>query len=379
MTRAQLLAQKIINPVTQNKVSVRYALMLPKSHLAYKAAQALLAQHTKDKPKKAPVATPRKATLDVSPEARAVVEKHVSNPVRRDILQEYGDEHLNGVSPIDIAASYLSLIWDEDPDGILKLNVYQQSDTRISIEIKLANGSSITRGIRTSRKTGANIIYNEYFELGRNVPKGGGLAKKMLRQTIDLADKINAKAVMFHAGLSAGGYVWAKYGGIPTPSSRIEMYSSINSKLENLPLYVSQIIATRQENIRYYEKRIIELQDEFPDDAAAYAEIAMRQLQGIEELERTLEIANKNKPQLDVLKKMFEKGTEPLQTYFKNGVAYVPSFLTYRVGKQLPTDLLQYVAHSPFGKLLLMETEWWGYFNMRKGSLGRNMLEHAVR
>jgi hypothetical protein len=386
MTRAELLQQRIVNPNTQNKVSVRYALRLPKQHPAYKAAVALVASHSKKKkvvskkPREKKSDEPR--SLEVEPYYVDVIEHRLEDtPGQIQALDDYGKKHLNGVSPIEIAAKYLSLIYDPKKDAIEELEV-QVADMdkskypRMRINILLENGTQITRIIKTSTKTGKSVIKNDYFTLGRGIQGGKGLAKKMLQETIKMADAIDAEAVLFEAGLTAGGYVWAKYGAIPTPESRVGQYSLMYPRLQNF----DNNIAKKIDDQKDYIKRFSSMAKKKSGESEYYARQVVQMQESLKVFEEAQRFAQENPQFMKALTMLFKKEVKKLGKWWNDERGYhnIPFKDMGKFGKKLSPDLLSYLAQTPVGKVFLLESGWNGYFNMRKGSIGRKMLEKAV-
>lgn len=380
MTRAKLLQQKIVNPNTQNKVSVRYALRLPKQHPAYKAAVALIASHSKKKkvvskkPKKKKNDEPR--SLGVKQRFVDIVKDRVEEFAEEgdlEALEAHGRKHFNGVSPLEIAAKYLEMIYDPTKDEIseIEVKVDYRRFPQININIVLKNGTTITRMIKTSTRTGKNVIKNDFFELGGG-ESGKGFAKKMLEGTLEIADSIGAEAVLFEAGLSAGGYVWAKYGGIPAPTSRIGQYALIYPRLRNFDKVIRRRIDDTKDHLESLKKSTT--------DSSYRAQQIKRQTKNLEMLEEAERFIQENPQFLKTLTKLFKKEIDKLGSWYNHEKGYhnVPLKLFGKLGKELSPDLLSYLAQTPLGKMFLLESGWNGYFNMRKSSIGRKMLELAL-
>lgn len=382
MTRAELLQQRIVNPNTQNKVSVRYALRLPKQHPAYKAAVALVTSHinknkvASKKPREKKSDEPR--SLDVDKKFVDEIEVR-GTPEQIHALDEYGKKHLNGVSPIEIAAKYLSLIYDPKKDAIEEMEVEIDTESRypkLKINILLENGTQITRIIKTSTRTGKSVIKNDYFTLGRGIQGGKGLAKKMLQETIKMADAIGAEAVLFEAGLTAGGYVWAKYGGIPTPQSRVGQYALMYPRLQNFDANVGKKI----DDAKDYIKRFSAMAKKKSGESDYYKEQVRLMTLNLKVLEEAQRFAQENPQFMKALIMLFKREVKKLGKWWNDERGYhnIPFKDMGKFGKNLSPDLLSYLAQTPVGKVFLLESGWNGYFNMRKGSIGRKMLEKAV-
>lgn len=383
MTREELLQQTIVNPVTKNNVTIQYALKLPKEHAAYKAAAAFIQarSNVKRRPKET-LPTKKEPLFTVDATILGKAEEWVR---RRDghgeaqRLQEYGDKYLNGVSPLTIASKYLETIYDPTKDEIMQFDVYTKLTTydgklspQVKIGIRLKNGTSIARTIKTSVKRNTSVIENDYFELGEKVPAGTGHARRMLQETIKIADSIGAEAVLFEASLSAGGYVWAKYGGIPTPDSREVMYHGIYRILNNFDTRLQDRIDKTENSLADVTQASKKMGDR---DLASrtYDEYIRKHTNALKMLRDTEAFVKANPQFMSSLHKLLE---QQIRQYDIS-----PSTTPEERDKRrtnLSPELLSYIANTPLGKFLLLDTSWTGYFNMRKGSLGRKMLEDAV-
>ena len=387
MDRTEILDRKILNPVTKKRVTVRYALRLAKTHPAYKAAFALVNRGRKAVKKKKVVKKKVQPSFDVDIKALKVVERFTDAVTRRQ-LETHAEKYLNGVSPVDIAAKYLSLIYDPSKKGndIQTLSVYVDTwehYPKIQIEIRLDNGTSITRSIQTSTRNGTNVIHNDYFELGKDVPKGGGLARKMLQETIKIAEAINAKAVLFEAGLTAGGYVWAKYGAIPAPKSRINIYNTVLEKLLDTDRYFTEMIESTERSKEYYSEKLqIAKEDGDSYEIEYYQRFVDRYDSSMAKIKQNYEMVKQNKDVVEKIKKLVTSELKKIGDFdednYDDSDYYGHERKRHQMGKMLSPDLLTYIANTPLGKFLLLDTGWNGYFNMKKGSLGRTMLEKAI-
>ncbi len=387
MTRAELLKKLVVNPKTKNKVTVRYALRLPKTHPAYRAAVALVGKFTKKKSKKVVKAKSKPQSLGVNPErvadmAAYIKARKVELGVTVQSLIKYGEKYLNGVSPVEIAAKYLEIIDAKDTKDIEECRIEVQlpgsyyRHPRLEIAISLNNGTKITRVIKTSLKSKNSVIKNDYFELGREVKTGTGHAKRMLQETMKIADKINAKAVLFEAGLSAGAYVWAKYGGIPTPHHRVRLYQGIHEMLSDIDEDAQLKLQDANELISYYTMQL--------NNAQAIGDFSLipyykRQLnfavEKLNSINKLIEQVKADPKTIKLLQKLFAKQVDIIRQQEKEGNG---SYSDAEIGRHLSPDLLNFMSHTFLGKFFLLDNYWDGYFNMRKGSLGRTMLEKEV-
>lgn len=388
MTREELLSQLVRNPLTQRDVTVRYALKLPKDHPAYRAAAALVQKSAK-KADDAPTPSRSKQKKPITTERMALLTVKVSQvngePAARGsgVLRRHGEKYLHGTSPLDITAVYLSSlgVTNESQVDVVEIDVTDESSEgghpEVRIHIELKDGTTLTRYIKTSRKRKNSVIVNAHFELGYEVQRGGGRARQMLADTIKIADQINATAVLFSAGLDAGGYVWAKYGAIPDPKSRIDVYQTLLDRIKHGGNDEdARSLKYLQNTIKEYQKMLKtatkggKMYDYYRETIADYE----RQ---IENRMKQEELFKKHRAEIALIRKLIEAEVKKLPRNIDG--QYMSQQERHVIGSKLSRNLLAYIATTQFGKALLLQTEWDGYFDMREGSLGREMLEKALR
>lgn len=383
-SQEQIYTRTIRNPITQNDVTVRYALSLPDEHPAHKAAEALLDKHGVEPEEEEPKQqSPQTGGSLASQQTQGIVRgKLLAFDVEH--AEEHGRKHLNGTSPVDIAASYLEMlgVTSEDQVSTIEMTVRVippswplgprgdaevQGRKLLRIAIKLTDGTEITRSFETNLRTGETVIHNDVFVLGDNVPTGTGNGKRMLRTTLQIADRIGAKKVEVTAGLSSGGYVWAKYGAVLSEFNRHTTYKLILTRLTERTFFTSKIKSSSEalERDRQTLAKAIEKGD--VDEIEHYQQVVARiekRLSTVMEQQRLLE----ENP--EVVKAIIELIRAELAK-----VANIED--ESERGKLLSPTLLAYIASTPIGKILL-GIAWSGYFDMEKGSVGRNQLEHSV-
>lgn len=65
---------------------------------------------------------------------------------------------------------------------------------------------------------GGKQVSHDWFEIPASL-QGKGITKKVMLDSMALYERIGVKRISIHAGLSQGGYVWAKYGFVPSESA----------------------------------------------------------------------------------------------------------------------------------------------------------------
>lgn len=85
---------------------------------------------------------------------------------------------------------------------------------------------SISRKFYDKKGSTPAYVYHDYFELDSKF-QGQGIAKSIFRKAIPEYAKMGYKEVHVGAGLSEGGYAWAKYGFVPTKQSWSYLLDSV--------------------------------------------------------------------------------------------------------------------------------------------------------
>jgi GNAT superfamily N-acetyltransferase len=84
----------------------------------------------------------------------------------------------------------------------------------------------------TFPKDSAPEVYHAYFRLAPEL-QSQGLGKSLLAQSVELYDQIGVESVSVDAGLSVGGYAWAKYGFKPdSPAEAKRLFDQVRDRLD---------------------------------------------------------------------------------------------------------------------------------------------------
>jgi hypothetical protein len=360
MTPDELLQTRVTNPYTKRKVTVRYALRLPHDHPAYREAVRVV-QRNRKKPSATKPRTDTKSTKHTPTQLRSpdpAIVRVIHKALGSDAwtpreLQTFGKKYMNGISPINIVAQYLKTFGVTRSDQIKKLYFLGETDDfpSLSISIQLTDGTKLSRTFTRRRTKNEWIVEHDHFALGDRVDKGQGLGKRMLRDTLAIADELNIVAAKFSAGLESGGYVWARYGGIPDPGSRRRIMKRIQDQVVN----VDRLKTTIRTAKRVAESRLRKTQPDTDEQ---------RQLtRSIQLYTDTLDAVETNPKVVATIHTMITADLKKDSD---------------KSGRQMSPELLSYIANTPLGKYLLLGTEWEGYFNLRRGSLGRRVLEQSI-
>ena len=96
-----------------------------------------------------------------------------------------------------------------------------------SIEVSARNGKNV-QSIRRTFPGGGSVIHN-IFELEYGA-QGKGIAKKLMREAMDLYADMGINNVELTANIIEGGYAWARYGFVPRVNSWFRFKNEIDSK-----------------------------------------------------------------------------------------------------------------------------------------------------
>jgi hypothetical protein len=357
MTRDELLRTRITNPNTKRKVTVRYALTLPREHPAYRAAARVIQKTSKKRRSDTHTTSPRSTTPPT--ESLRSMNTDLVTPwiVRSSDLDDFSTTYMDGIHPKQIAAKYLKTLGATSKDDISRVIVaatHTRGYPEFTVSIALEDGTELVRNFRRRKNRNEWIVDHNYFALGsRSKGIGSGFAKHMLRDTLAIADELNIVAASFTASMASGGYVWARYGGIPDPQIRRKIMNRIQDQVVDIDTLNTRVAAAK----RVADDRVRQA-DSAPD-------FRRKQLiQSAQLYSDTLDAIEKSPDTVSIIHDMI---TNELERDVDTS------------GRQIAPELLSYIANTPLGKYLLLGTEWYGYFNLRRGSLGRKMLDAALR
>jgi hypothetical protein len=276
--------------------------------------------------------------------------------VRSSDLDEFSTTYMDGIHPKQIAAKYLKTLGVTSTDDIRRVTVtatHARGYPQFTVGILLEDGTELVRDFRRRKDRNEWIVDHDYFSLGsRSKGIGSGFGKRMLRDTLAIADELNIVAASFSASMASGGYVWARYGGIPDPKIRRKIMTRIADQIVDIDVLRTRVTESK----RFYEDRLRQADPGFEE--------RRKQLtRNVQLYTDTLDVIEKNPTTVSIIHDMISAELE------QSGPA----------GRQIDPELLSYVANTPIGKYLLLGSEWYGYFNFRKGSLGRKMLDAALR
>lgn len=147
------------------------------------------------------------------------------------------------ISPLEVAARLQGTTTDEllgrllkskkpDSSGILGMS----ASKNISLRMETAGfGSTMPFYQNIQIKPATKSLYINAVELHEK-DQGASIVKKYMRELISVARDMGLPSVTLTAGLSVGGYAWAKYGFVPTAVSWSELVKDIGARIakENL-------------------------------------------------------------------------------------------------------------------------------------------------
>lgn len=357
MTRDELLRTRVTNPNTKRKVTVRYALTLPPEHPAYRAAARLIQKTSKKRQSDTRAPAPRSTTPPT--ESLRNMNTDLVTPwiVRSSDLDAFSTTYMDGIHPKQIAAKYLKTLGVTSNDDIRRVTVaatQARGYPQFTVGILLEDGTELVRDFRRRKDRNEWIVDHNYFGLGsRSKGIGSGFGKRMLRDTLAIADELNIVAASFSASMASGGYVWARYGGIPDPQIRRKIMTRITDQVVDIDVLRTRVTESKR------------VADDRVRQAESAPEFRRKQLIRSAQLySDTLDAIEKNPDTVSIIHDMI---TNELERDVDTS------------GRQIAPELLSYIANTPIGKYLLLGSEWYGYFNFRKGSLGRKMLDATLR
>jgi hypothetical protein len=97
--------------------------------------------------------------------------------------------------------------------GLLDIDLYEDSEGMQHLQLKLtsqAHNVTISRTF-TRKPDGSLEVVHDAFKLPVD-KRGAGIAKKVLRDSMNEYERLGVKKVTLHANLNVGGYAWAKFG-----------------------------------------------------------------------------------------------------------------------------------------------------------------------
>jgi hypothetical protein len=354
MSRIDILRTKFVNPTTRRKVTVAYALSLPREHPAYREAKLIVARNSSQKKSahksrrqhaaNVPTTTPLN---DIETVYMDIVDSFIRSNNPKIKISKFAEQYMDGLSPIKIAAQYLKgfgVTEASQVDSVEILTSTWKGVPQFKVTINLTDGTYLEREFKRRKKRHEWIVYNSFFS---SPQKHRGLAKQMLRSTLVIADELNVVAAPFHASLESGGYVWARMGGIPEQSERPQLLRHIKNRLDNIDTV-----------LRTARRVHLDLIDNAKNDQSK------REYQtNLNLLDTTIAALEKNPGVADMIDQIVTQELSNDSDWS---------------GKRISPDIFTYIASTPIGKYLLLGTVWNGYFNLRKGSFGRQLLENII-
>jgi hypothetical protein len=101
----------------------------------------------------------------------------------------------------------------------------------LNVQVSGGPGVSITRIF--SHTDAGWSVYHSYFEVP-DALQGSSYSSKFFKTMIGVYDKLDVKKISVSASLTRGGYVWARYGFVPTKASWDSVRSRFQSEISDL-------------------------------------------------------------------------------------------------------------------------------------------------
>lgn len=257
---------------------------------------------------------------------------------------------------------------DDDADKRIELTfnemeaAYEGGDRITEFEIN-CESKDRNVGVKSSFVLYPDNPSNSYLYAGlvsnTDLSKGsGGLrpsAPKLLKHAISACDALGISSIKFEAGLTAGGYIWAKMGAIPDKQSIKELLTSdVWSANDRVP---EGRLHRMIDNIR----QIAEKLDEGKQLTAGEL-LGNRRFGGTFDEEENKKLVGKIIRDVQKAKNTgtFEQEMEVLDILLKK-IEEDPS-------------LISAIANHEFGRYILQGCGWQGSFNIENGSSSREFI-----
>jgi hypothetical protein len=109
---------------------------------------------------------------------------------------------------------------------------YNESTDKLDVSGKLQEDGKDIGEYQRTLDLKNDSAYSAYFVLKKG-ERGSGVGKTLLKSNVAMYQKLGFDKVTVSANIDVGGYAWAKYGYVPTPSSWSSLSSDIRDKLTN--------------------------------------------------------------------------------------------------------------------------------------------------
>ncbi len=136
-----------------------------------------------------------------------------------------------------------------DPDLVPHLKVHFEATGEKAGELELSGSNRDGSGILAVRRmVNDSKVYNEYFNVLDYSLQGKGIGKQVTAALTALFRHCGKHHFDIAPGLSAGGYVWARFGFAPTDSSWPELREHVEARFnhvqerEDLPASVTRVV-----------------------------------------------------------------------------------------------------------------------------------------
>jgi hypothetical protein len=152
---------------------------------------------------------------------------------------------LLGANIEDCKTLFKEMVADYAPSVKFSVRVYKDSydPKKIFVEYKGSDGTLIRRKFFKD-SDGKLCVYHDWFEAGAT---GEGSGKGLFRTSMGVYKSLGVKEVTVTAGLTIGGYAWARYGYKPKDwdEARAMLSSRLDSLHRRKPLTDSQMATMR--------------------------------------------------------------------------------------------------------------------------------------
>jgi hypothetical protein len=154
----------------------------------------------------------------------------------------FGDD----VSVDDVASMYRMETGSQAFYRDIKILPFEMEDPNVTSLYMTTNQKFLIAGeeesIQISRRfvfnpkrgeAGIKSVEHALFDISSGL-QGQGLSKKLMVDSMSMYEKMGVDEIHLHAGLSQGGYVWAKYGFVPSETEWKDLASQLKMRAFSL-------------------------------------------------------------------------------------------------------------------------------------------------
>ena len=239
-----------------------------------------------------------------------------------------------------------------------------------AVEIRVQAGANVySFGLYGLNEEVGSYMSAEYLVAGE---RRQGMAKRMMQNILEMSDKLDITHSVIEADLEVGGYVWAKVGGIPgVPVDFNDGEFEEEDAREFFPHY-GKAMDRYEWTVDQTENRLDRVHEVLENVREGVDEDRILETMGAPYRNDNSFIIN-----TDVSRGMNEHLLLELKKLEATGNANTVIEVLERAVSHFSHDptMITVIANSPIGRYMLQGARWMGYFDLEKGSEGREIIE----